>query len=672
MQNRGFPRGRYNIGPRQFEPRFHTNTFGNGPRLRQRQGIHAIEQNVHAHTRVLRSQKRPFQGVQGGGPQNYHGMVVKKRQKRALPLTPGQNFEREQKEAESPMDAKTMDALLSSLSNDNVIDLRESPKPLKRQSGLMPPVPQNRSLRRRRIEIPDKIIKEYTNALPDESTLWAAGKKELLANGDATFELVYLSKKKRIQKLPVLKAVVRSVKPPPNNLLLMLMPKALSIDLNNAHYIPFTRHLNQNYRPSFTLEFDLSAKESKSPESVFKKLDSNKIRIAETLTSFIVGNNIFECNEMISSPDLTESLVAHCNSTKKGSEALTTHRKSASEKYRVYLVPQFVGDVSSDSSYASGKIDEYVQDYLKLNTEWSYAPPEALEKMKAGVTGVRFKVYVLPERELDEWAESLYRQTFRSRKLHLILDLDKTIIRAFNEDSLDSITKLKEEAKILDGDATPIPEDRNGKLPKELKGTESFKIKFTFGGKETELWVKPRPFLREFLEQIAKDYEISVLSMGVPQYVAQVVKGITKIYPSIAEAIPPSRVLSSAYTMTKVKKKGSKDLRMLYPFCRFSDRRNSIAIVDDTMDVWEGRESFRKLVFPISRYEGFEHSEMYPKRMKSSLEKCLEKLKRLKSRFYQEAENLAKSMPGPDFEANLLQCCRRIKVADLWPKILKN
>lgn len=61
-------------------------------------------------------------------------------------------------------------------------------------------------------------------------------------------------------------------------------------------------------------------------------------------------------------------------------------------------------------------IDDYMQDYLKLNTEWSYAPPEVREKMKSQVTGLRFKAFVLPEKELDTWAEKLYRNTFESRK----------------------------------------------------------------------------------------------------------------------------------------------------------------------------------------------------------------------------------------------------------------
>lgn len=61
-------------------------------------------------------------------------------------------------------------------------------------------------------------------------------------------------------------------------------------------------------------------------------------------------------------------------------------------------------------------IDDYIQDYLKLNTEWSYATSENLEKMKAGVTGVKFRVFVLPEKELDTWAESWYQRTFKDKK----------------------------------------------------------------------------------------------------------------------------------------------------------------------------------------------------------------------------------------------------------------
>mmetsp|Transcript_31749 Transcript_31749/g.62159 ORF Transcript_31749/g.62159 Transcript_31749/m.62159 type:complete len:160 (+) Transcript_31749:1926-2405(+) len=142
----------------------------------------------------------------------------------------------------------------------------------------------------------------------------------------------------------------------------------------------------------------------------------------------------------------------------------------------------------------------------------------------------------------------------------------------------------------------------------------------------------------------------------------------------VAEIIPPSRVMSSAYTISKFKK-GTKDLRMLYPFSRYSDRRNAVVIVDDTMDVWKEREDYTKLVYPISRYEGLEPSEVpacFPEQ-RSSLERCLKQLKALKKQFYATA---VKSIPlgasDRSQESGVLwDACRKVQVADLFPEILK-
>jgi len=80
------------------------------------------------------------------------------------------------------------------------------------------------------------------------------------------------------------------------------------------------------------------------------------------------------------------------------------------------------------------------------------------------------------------------------------------------------------------------------------------------------------------------------------------------VYRGISKLVPPERVMSSAYTIAKFRK-GNKDLRMMYPFCRFSDRRNTVVIVDDSIDVWEGKESNRHSC--VVEYHKFAKNQIY-------------------------------------------------------------
>jgi len=534
------------------------------------------------------------------------------------------------------------------------------------------PSPRRRTARRRRtLKFPPSLVTEMQLKLDDNQALWGA---DANLRTRKAFSFVYMSKGKPVTKLPVLEPKIKFVKAPPDNELFMHMPREFGIDLNGCYYIPFTRYLYKDHQPSFVLEFDLkrSSTDGSTAASSFKCVDSSKLRVVETLTPFIVSNQAFECSGSV----LPAAVDSKWDDT---IDALRDGRQGRGQKkYRIFLVPQFVSDDVGDLSYLKGGvIDDYMQDYLKLNTEWSFAHPDQREKMKAGVTGVRFKCFVLPERELKDWAENWYQGTYEKKRLHLILDLDKTLIKAFGDSALNGINKLREDYHLSSGVSMPAEKKSKDGLPKELSGTNSFKIDFMFNGKRKDLWIKPRPFLEDFLREASKDYDISILSMGVPQYVVEVLRGLDAKYPElgVTKMIPPSRVMSSAYTISKFKK-GTKDLRMLYPFSRFSDRRNAVVIVDDTMDVWKDREDYTKLVYPISRYEGLEQSEVpecFPE-MRSSLEKCLKHLKTLKKQFYATAASKS-SRPGAldrSQDSNVLwDACRKVKVADLFPEILK-
>lgn len=518
-------------------------------------------------------------------------------------------------------------------------------------------------------------LRSTMKAAKDE-LYWYADRTILVSDSKAkaqtitnSCKLTYLSKRKALKHLPDLNPELHVVRPPPNGCIAMTIPKKIEIDLNDAYCVPFTRELFRRYRHSFILNFDLVSKTSESAglQSSFSRIDPKKVCIAETLTSYILGNKAFECTGLVKHLEIPSGFEA---TGQNSTEIMQHHHRHARRKYRIFLVPQYISceDVSkSDITYTSATMKGYMEDYFKLNTEWSFAHSDTREKMKKDVIGVRFKGFVVPEKELHAWAEKWYQSALAKEKLHLILDLDKTLIRAYSEAQLGNISKLREQVHLTHGIKLEEPKQEDN-LPKELTGTDSFPIEFMFNGSKTKLWVKVRPFLKEFLTEAAKDYELTLLSMGVPQYVAKVVEGLDKIYPGVAELIPPSRVMSSSFTVSKAKK-GSKDLRMVYPFARFSDRRNAVAIVDDTIDVWDGRENYRELVFPISRYEGYEASEAVPE-CKKSLRKCLEQLKKLKHAFYENARSIAKSLVGASSEkSKLLQGCRKVKVSELWPVI---
>lgn len=61
---------------------------------------------------------------------------------------------------------------------------------------------------------------------------------------------------------------------------------------------------------------------------------------------------MFECNEVITIPEPTERLAAYCENTLGGNTASKSYKDSANIKFRVYLVPQFIGTVKMDTSYA--------------------------------------------------------------------------------------------------------------------------------------------------------------------------------------------------------------------------------------------------------------------------------------------------------------------------------
>lgn len=154
------------------------------------------------------------------------------------------------------------------------------------------------------------------------------------------------------------------------------------------------------------------------------------------------------------------------------------------------------------------------------------------------------------------------QRLLNERKLSLVVDLDQTIIHATVDPT------------VAQWQANP--DEVNHEV---LKDVQSFSLPdpgyVPEGHKPLETWyyVKLRPGLRQFLENISKLYELHIYTMGTRAYalnVAKIVDPDGKIF--------GSRVLSrdESGSMTE------KDLRRLFP-----KNTKMVVIIDDRGDVWK-------------------------------------------------------------------------------------
>lgn len=150
----------------------------------------------------------------------------------------------------------------------------------------------------------------------------------------------------------------------------------------------------------------------------------------------------------------------------------------------------------------------------------------------------------------------------KSRKLTLVVDLDQTIIHA-----------------TVDPTVAQWQNNPSARNHDVLKDVQAFSLPdagyVPAGHKPTETWyyVKLRPGLREFLENISKLYELHIYTMGTRAYalnVAKIVDPEGKIF--------GNRVLSrdESGSMTQ------KDLARLFP-----KNTKMVVIIDDRGDVWK-------------------------------------------------------------------------------------
>lgn len=165
---------------------------------------------------------------------------------------------------------------------------------------------------------------------------------------------------------------------------------------------------------------------------------------------------------------------------------------------------------------------------------------------------------------IDEISRLKKRNTknlLRMRKLHLVLDLDHTLLHSR------WIGKLTSDEKYLEKAAAAAGEFSSDKIS---RGNDLFKIKIG----DNVLLVKLRPFVRSFLEEASRLFEISVCTMGNREYATRAVKLLD----------PDCKYFNSRIiTREDFKQKERKYLDLVL------GQENSIVIVDDTESVWGGR-----------------------------------------------------------------------------------
>jgi RNA polymerase II subunit A-like phosphatase len=159
----------------------------------------------------------------------------------------------------------------------------------------------------------------------------------------------------------------------------------------------------------------------------------------------------------------------------------------------------------------------------------------------------------------------------RQRKLSLVVDLDQTIIHACVDPTID---KWKND-----------PSSPNHAVVQDIR---SFWLDDATGGQT--YYIKMRPGLEEFLEEMSTMYEMHVYTMGTRAY-AQ----------NIARFIDPDKKLFGNRVISRNENGGNstKQLQRLFPVST-----DMVVIIDDRADVWPNNERNLIKVVPFDFFKG--------------------------------------------------------------------
>lgn len=167
---------------------------------------------------------------------------------------------------------------------------------------------------------------------------------------------------------------------------------------------------------------------------------------------------------------------------------------------------------------------------------------------------IRLTIYIHPHARLQTEAASLYKsmaeQLQRARKLHLVLDIDLTLLHA----------TIDPRAQAL-----PVPE-----------GLEVHSFDVMSFGRPLRHWCALRPGLRGFLEQARQLYVLTIYTHGRRDYAHQV-----------ARVLDPDKALFGDRIVSRddcPDLHGQKSLQRLFP-----GGIEMALILDDSPQVWQVR-----------------------------------------------------------------------------------
>ncbi|KAG6188182.1 hypothetical protein E4U27_007453 [Claviceps purpurea] len=221
-------------------------------------------------------------------------------------------------------------------------------------------------------------------------------------------------------------------------------------------------------------------------------------------------------------------------------------------------------------------------------TEVNWASEEqdtdrAMINMTHDQTGLMVSESVATKAELDT-----QKRLLEQRKLNLVVDLDQTIIHACIEPTI--------------GDWQRDTSNPNHEAVKDVR---SFQLEHDASRGFTTnyiYYVKMRPGLQEFLEEVSQMYELHVYTMGTRAYAQQIARLVDPDGKFFGNRVI-SRDESGSMTM--------KSLQRLFPVST-----NMVVIIDDRSDVWPRNRPNLIKVVPYDFFKGIGdiNSSFLPKR----------------------------------------------------------
>ncbi|KAG6117949.1 hypothetical protein E4U14_007377 [Claviceps sp. LM454 group G7] len=221
-------------------------------------------------------------------------------------------------------------------------------------------------------------------------------------------------------------------------------------------------------------------------------------------------------------------------------------------------------------------------------TEVNWASEEqdtdrAMINMTHDQTGLMVSESVATKAELDT-----QKRLLEQRKLNLVVDLDQTIIHACIEPTI--------------GDWQRDTSNPNHEAVKDVR---SFQLEHDASRGWTTnyvYYVKMRPGLQEFLEEVSQMYELHVYTMGTRAYAQQ-----------IARLVDPDGKFFGNRVISR-DESGSMEIKSLQRL--FPVSTNMVVIIDDRSDVWPRNRPNLIKVVPYDFFKGIGdiNSSFLPKR----------------------------------------------------------